>query len=310
MGMLEHVETKHQIPTRARHSVGRAARGNDLVVNSDFASGQHAEITWSVPGPLWRIRDLASKNGTWVNGTRLKVGASAPLEPGMTLGFGGSDDEYRWSNSTPPAAFAIHLGTGVCVVAAEGVLRLGDDHISVDVFRGSAVSWIAVEATGSRTANDGDVITVGADRWRLQLPNTAPPTATLRTSTPSIEGLTLEITVSREEEDVSVRAAHGSSLWTVDHRNHHALLLALARERLADETLGAGDDDSRSHGWYDRGLLGNDLHVSVQTLDQYVHRARRQFAEWGIDGAHRVVERRRGSGALRLGVSRVVIHAL
>jgi signal transduction histidine kinase len=49
-------------------TIGRSAE-NDLVVPNKLVSGRHAEVVLSPDGPL--IRDVGSKNGTWVNGDRI-----------------------------------------------------------------------------------------------------------------------------------------------------------------------------------------------------------------------------------------------
>jgi pSer/pThr/pTyr-binding forkhead associated (FHA) protein/two-component sensor histidine kinase len=49
-------------------TIGRSAE-NDLVVPNKLVSGVHAEVVLTPDGPL--IRDVGSKNGTWVNGDRI-----------------------------------------------------------------------------------------------------------------------------------------------------------------------------------------------------------------------------------------------
>ncbi|TWT83839.1 Transcriptional regulatory protein ZraR [Planctomycetes bacterium CA13] len=49
--------------------IGRAS-SNQIVIRSDQASRQHARIHWSPSG--WMIEDLASRNGTYVNGSAIK----------------------------------------------------------------------------------------------------------------------------------------------------------------------------------------------------------------------------------------------
>ena len=53
---------------RRVHVIGTSPSA-DIVLDSPFVSREHAEI--SVDGALFRIRDLGSSNGTYVNGTRL-----------------------------------------------------------------------------------------------------------------------------------------------------------------------------------------------------------------------------------------------
>ena len=56
-------------PSTRSCRIGRAD-GNDVVLEHDtHASRHHAEITST--GDSWSIRDLGSRNGTWVNGERV-----------------------------------------------------------------------------------------------------------------------------------------------------------------------------------------------------------------------------------------------
>lgn len=69
---------------RDRFSVGRADEADWRIASSE-ASRQHAEIYRD--GPLWLIRDLGSRNGTFVDGQRV---TRAPIGPGSVLRVGGS----------------------------------------------------------------------------------------------------------------------------------------------------------------------------------------------------------------------------
>ncbi len=62
-----------------------AMSDNDVVLQDDSASRSHAEIT--LCGDHYRIRDLGSTNGTFVNGVRV---IEAYLKPGCMLSFGRS----------------------------------------------------------------------------------------------------------------------------------------------------------------------------------------------------------------------------
>jgi len=63
--------------------VGRVA-GCDVIISDDTISSRHAEITND--GVTYTVRDLGSRNGTWVNGRKIVVSCS--LNPGDQVAFG------------------------------------------------------------------------------------------------------------------------------------------------------------------------------------------------------------------------------
>jgi pSer/pThr/pTyr-binding forkhead associated (FHA) protein len=67
--------------------VGRAP---DSAVHLDQPeiSRQHARIFWD--GERITVSDLASTNGTFINGWRLEPNATKPLVPGDEISFGGT----------------------------------------------------------------------------------------------------------------------------------------------------------------------------------------------------------------------------
>jgi serine/threonine protein kinase len=70
---------------RGEVTIGRDT-GNDVVLPVSQVSRRHARITCDREG--YRVTDLGSTNGTFVNGVRLQIGSSCPLRPDDTLGIG------------------------------------------------------------------------------------------------------------------------------------------------------------------------------------------------------------------------------
>ncbi len=89
--------------SQSRIRLGRAP-GNDIVLQDQFASRQHAEIIWQEGRYL--IRDLGSKNGVFVNGERVQ---EAWLEDGALLQL--AETRFRFHDPsatlTQPAVHAV-----------------------------------------------------------------------------------------------------------------------------------------------------------------------------------------------------------
>jgi pyruvate/2-oxoglutarate dehydrogenase complex dihydrolipoamide acyltransferase (E2) component len=81
--------------------IGRAA-GNDVVIPDDSVSASHALLEFE--RDAWRITDLESTNGTYVEGIRLAPQVPTPLGYGASVRFGGIPLHFRAVETADPAA--------------------------------------------------------------------------------------------------------------------------------------------------------------------------------------------------------------
>ena len=99
--------------------LGRAPEST-LVLEGDGMSRRHARITWEAG--QFRVEDLGSKNGTFVNGERLESarylqhGDTVAL-PGWTLKFEADDETV--TRSAAPAAAGVSTGSRSVVLKPE-----------------------------------------------------------------------------------------------------------------------------------------------------------------------------------------------
>jgi FHA domain/Domain of unknown function (DUF1707) len=70
-------------PSEGSVVIGRS-RACGCVITDDTVSRRHAKLTRTTTG--WTLRDLASSNGTYVNGAR--IADTASVRPGDEVGFG------------------------------------------------------------------------------------------------------------------------------------------------------------------------------------------------------------------------------
>jgi hypothetical protein len=83
--------TEHELQERL--TIGRGSE-NDLVLTSKKVSREHAQIRFD--RGRWVVEDRGSFNGTFLNGTRLPLGAPAPLHHADRIGIGPETILFSW----------------------------------------------------------------------------------------------------------------------------------------------------------------------------------------------------------------------
>jgi ABC transport system ATP-binding/permease protein len=160
--------TVHHVRTQ-RFRIGRLP-DNDLVLDDLLVSRRHAELV--AAGGGWRIVDLGSGNGTFVNGVRVR---EAPISPSDVLGIGHSQFRLQGerlvaTEDTGDVAFAAH---GLSVSTKQGKLLLRDVGFSLPERSllavvgpsGAGKSTLLNALTGARPARQGRVRYAGRDLY-------------------------------------------------------------------------------------------------------------------------------------------------
>lgn len=288
------------VALRARTRVGRS-RGAELRLVDASISGEHALLLWTGQG--WTLRDLGSTNGTSLGERRLNPGQPEPLAEGDTIGFGFAP-RWRVLDLGPPGPLALE---GERVISGLGELLLLPDaeHPQAAVARAGEGWWLE-DAEGGRAVADGDEIAVGTRRFRLHLPEPWVETWRADSAPPAVDELELRFQVSLDEEHVTLTGWHGGREFPLHARSYHYLLLTLARARLAD----AADPSlpPAEQGWLDVDRLCRMLGVDERTLNTWVYRVRRLFAEAGVLEPAAAISRR--PGKMRIGSGRLVVGRL
>lgn len=290
--------------------IGRADECT-LRVESDLSSAEHAVITWS--GGQWNVRDLGSRNGTFVADARIEPGARVVLDQGAVLRFGGADESWRLIDTSPPGARAGRRDTGEVVDADSGVLFLpGADRPLASVFREREGAWVLERDGEIQEVSDQDVIELAGAAWHLELPPgqaaTVATTRKLADRPLVLDEMTLVFRVSADEEYVELVLHGADSEIALGARTHHYLLLTLARARLEGHARDPGADTE--HGWLYVDELANMLATDRQGVNLSVFRARKQLAQAGVHDVGHLCERRSTSHQIRLGVDRVRIERI
>lgn len=276
---------------RGRTIVGRSP-SSGWVVGLRLASSAHAVLAWT--GERWVVRDLASTNGTFINGQRMTAGRDRALEVGDLLAFG--DPGARWTvvDVTPPTLRA--TSGGEVRTASDGLLALpDDDHPEVVLVESDPGRW---RLDGGAEVSGGHEIEAGGRRWLLDLPDRTEATAGMTAGGWDPQVAEAFFAVSADEEHVEIVLRHGGDLIELPARAHNYLLLLLARARLGDRRDGV---EAGEEGWLSVDALCRMLRVSRAQLDLQIHRARRQVPRLMASSGGAFIERR--TGAVRIGVA-------
>lgn len=285
------------LPTRAL--IGRS-RDCDLVLRARDVSSRHATLEWN--GADWQLRDLGSRNGTWLEGQRLAGDARPVVCAGARMRFG-NDSAWILEDASPPELMARSLNDGACRRAQGGYLALPSaDAPERCVYRDRQGRWVVSGDRGDTHAIDDRELLVMADAsaWRIHLPDADASTWQEDPAGRGLARLRLLLAHSRDEEYVEAVALCGDERLDLKARAHHYTLLILARRRLADRAAGLTEAEE---GWIRQDELGDMLRMSDNHLYITIHRARAQLAELGVADAAGLVERRPGTRQLRLGVA-------
>lgn len=284
--------------------VGRSSACG-LQLSGRKVSGEHAVVSWD--GASWRVRDLASTNGTWVGEVQLQPGESLTIEQGAALAFGDREDPWHLSDAGPPEAAAHAVGGGGRRQAVQGLLLLpSPDEPEVAVFAGDD-GWIAEEDGRHYPVADQQVVFAGGTGWRLSLPLALEGTLNDETmAAPLLLFTRFRFGLSRDQEFVRVEFDTGPGWRELSPRTHHYLLHLLAKARCDD----AEAPSEAERGWVHVEDLATMAGMEPPSVNVYVSRARQQLAEAGVQGAAGLVERRPGTGMLRFGAPQVEVGDL
>jgi hypothetical protein len=305
MGVIEQTGKGRRVTLGVRALIGRAPRCT-IRLEEPWVSAEHASLYWRDQG--WEIRDLGSRNGTWVDGTKLPTGGRARVGRGTRLAFGSSRVDWCLEDDGPPVLNARNLDTGVSRQAEGGLLVLPDESQPLVTFYQHESGW-RIEGEGSdRFASDQEILEVNGARWLIELPQGGllldDTTGSLSSRWTKFSLVGLRFSVSLDQEHVGVTLVVGRIERTLPVRAYHELLLELARTRLSDRGRGLPESEC---GWLYADELANMLKQEATKINVDVFRARQQLAEEGVADAVSLVERRSTTRQLRIGVERLEI---
>ncbi|MFT5681561.1 MAG: hypothetical protein ACI8RZ_002467 [Myxococcota bacterium] len=292
------------LPLTSEHTIGRSASCR-LRIKNARVSGHHAVIRWT--GSTWEVRDLGSRNGTWISGRRIEPGQKRMLEAGDTLSFGEESSQWRVEDVTSPEPMA-RTADGTWVSGDDGLLILPDPETAASSVGEEDGFWVAELPDGPHRIEDGDEVEIEGQRYTLFLPRQVDGTREGGSGVLDLNRASMTLQVSQDEEHVELRLVDGEDAIDFPHRAHLYLVLTLARARLSDAADPELNDSEQ--GWCYQDDMMRQHGIPTVQFNVVLFRARRQLKRAGVIGADQLIERRRGSGQIRLGVSNLAVEAL
>ncbi len=304
MAIIVEKATGRERLLEAEHLVGRGPACS-LPLAQRYVSARHAVFRFN--GDRWELRDLGSRNGTFLDGVRLKPGEEHVLTKGARIAFGKAEQEWELADEDPPLPMVVALGGDEAGQQLEGeMLALpSPEDPRATIYRQKDGSWVLEQPESVVPITNLQVFEVEGRSFRFSCPENLFRTSLADYSVElETRFLSLLFSVSRDEEHVALNVTCGSKSFDLGARTHNYLLLTLARRRLADMAQGLPET---SCGWIYLEDLAHDPSMAPPQLNIDVFRIRKQFASVGVVDAAAVVERRPRTKQLRIGVARLSI---
>ncbi len=306
MGILREVSSGATRLLEPENFIGRTPP-SALRLQKRYVSGQHALLRWN---DRWELRDLASRNGTFLDGQRIKPTEERHVRRGSIIAFGALEEQWELIDDSPPQVMVVPLEGGEPVLLEGDLLALPSaDDPHATIYRNVDGSWMLEQTNESATPiTNQQTFDVGGHTWRFCCVENM-KTTVLAAATYEMEVRHLELVffVSRDEEYVQLQVNCGGNTIDLGSRGHNYLLLTLARQRLEDAGEALPDPTC---GWVYQEDLAHDPTMAPPQLNIDVHRIRKQFAEVGVVDAANIVERRPRTRQLRIGTGRISIIQL
>lgn len=279
-----------------------------LRINQRYVSARHAILRWT--GEQWELKDLGSRNGTFLGGRKIAAGADHAISKGTVLAFGKLEQQWELVDDSPPSVMAVPMEGGEPVLSDGDLLALPSSETPlVTVYPNPEGGWLLEQPNEAISPiTNLQTFEIAGQIWKFCCPERINETS-LADYSPELEVRHLELTfsVSRDEEHVQLNANCGARVFDLGSRTHNFMLLTLARQRLADTAQGLPDT---SCGWVYQDDLSLYPNATFSELNIDVYRIRKQFAALGVVDAASIIERRPRTRQIRIGTGRISVITL
>jgi hypothetical protein len=285
--------------------VGRAS-GATVRLTQPYVSSHHASVRWT-ERHYWELRDLQSKNGTYVNGARVGHGAKVKLESKDEIGFGSTSDTYVVEDVSAPRPMLMAVDAELSPIFLDQTMLAlpSSDQPDITLFQAATGHWQIESRDRAGPIRDGDLLSIGSQQWRCCLP-TIPDETEALANLPDLSALAdveIAFDVSRDQERVDVTLHMSGRSVPLGSKACFYLLLVLGRCRLQRDLPPSAEVSA--DGWIGVNALLELLRVTEQRLNVDIFRIRQELRSAGIVDAAGIVERQPQRRLLRLGTRRV-----
>ena len=266
--------THSSIVLASEHVFGRQIGACSQILHNPEASRIHASILWN--GEAWFLHD-SSKNGTYINNMHVVRGQKMRVDIGDRIRFG-SEDSDAWAvlDISAPKPMLLPITPGLAPVALEDIELLPDDK-APEILLYSSISgeWTCESPEGAAILRTGDHVGISAGQWRFVDAKPSIDTQSIDDDAlVKVAHIETHFNVSQNEEHVSLKLNIAGNEVDLGQRNHHYLMLLLARKRLSDRSAGIADSEQ---GWMDKELLVKAIGLSENHINILIYRFRKQM---------------------------------
>ncbi len=305
MALLERPETRQTVLVEPELVIGRQPTCG-LRLAATYVSSLHATLRWDEP--QWELKDLGSRNGTWLNGERLAPGQAYPVTRGARMAFGSEQEAWTLVDDSPPRPMVVPLDGGAPVVLEDDVVGLpSDENPEVTLMRDNTGLWRVERMDGEVIALENrGIIEIAGKSWRVAFGDGVGATSVIA-ATPEHAAISLRFKVSPDEEHVELSVEHAGRSFALGCRGHNYLLLTLARLRLADAKSGTRNS---ACGWTYVDDLEKSLKLTPARINLDIFRIRQQFSRLDFGRTVNIIERRSRVKQLRIGADTISIETI
>lgn len=306
-------DSAHAVHLYVEHTIGRSAACKQIIRHKSV-SGYHACISWH--NGAWSVRDLGSRNGTYVNGQRVRE-RPHELRQNDRLVFGDQDETWVLFDDSAPRAVLIPLdgkphgddSPAPSLILDDLRAFPSDANPQTTIFQDAEGRfWLETADAEPCELGSEQQVSIGGLTYRVHLPGAlqqglTTTSATNRAVESSVRTMRLTLNVAPDEETAAAVVDAGAVQAQLQPRVHLYLLSHLARMRAAD-AASAGDADGPEKigsGWVSVEILCDDLQLTREQLGLQVFRIRDDMKKVGLSDAGEIVDRSR-RGWIRIGV--------